>query len=226
MDTTTIAPVSVPTMLFNLLAGLALSILLAIYYKKFGESLSNRSRFAPLLPLLTMITLLVITVVKSSLALSLGLVGALSIVRFRTAIKEPEELMFLFFAISIGLGFGADQRIPTVLAYIVIMGYLIARKVLNKSLKLNPRNNLYLNITLPLGSNTSEDSFNFINNLLGQELRKADLRRFDTDGKDLSLVFYFKSNKAESFARITNCIQEKYPDSSISIVEQNNLLGG
>ena len=63
--------------------------------------------------LLAVTTMFIITVVKSSLALSLGLVGALSIVRFRAAIKEPEELTYLFFAISIGLGLGADQRVVT-----------------------------------------------------------------------------------------------------------------
>ena len=50
-----------------------------------------------------------ITIVKSSLALSLGLVGALSIVRFRAAIKEPEELVYLFLIIATGLGCGAGQ---------------------------------------------------------------------------------------------------------------------
>ena len=99
MNFTDPAPLSIPTLLFNLLLGLGLSVLLAIYYAKLGDSLTNRSKFAPILPLLSMITLLVISVVKSSLALSLGLVGALSIVRFRTAIKDPEELIFLFFAV-------------------------------------------------------------------------------------------------------------------------------
>jgi len=56
-----------------------------------------------------------ITIVKSSLALSLGLVGALSIVRFRTAIKEPEELAYFFMVISIGLGIGAEQLLVTLL---------------------------------------------------------------------------------------------------------------
>lgn len=59
--------------------------------------------------------MLVITVVKSSLALSLGLVGALSIIRFRSAIKEPEELTYLFLAISLGLGFGANQTVITII---------------------------------------------------------------------------------------------------------------
>ena len=60
-------------------------------------------------------------VVKTSLALSLGLVGALSIVRFRTPIKEPEELIYLFLAIAIGLGFGAGYPIITILIVIVIL---------------------------------------------------------------------------------------------------------
>src|SRR5688500_14983161 len=106
-DTT--APLSLPVLLLNLSLGLIVSLLLAWYYIRYGSSLSNRTHFAAILPLLTLITLLVISVVKSSLALSLGLVGALSIVRFRTAIKDPEELIFLFFAIAMGLGFGADQ---------------------------------------------------------------------------------------------------------------------
>ena len=54
--------------------------------------------------------MIIITIVKSSIALSLGLVGALSIVRFRAAIKEPEELTFLFICIAIGVGLGAGQR--------------------------------------------------------------------------------------------------------------------
>ena len=66
-----------------------------------------------------MTTMIIITVVKSSLALSLGLVGALSIVRFRTPIKEPEELAFLFFSIGLGIGLGDNQRMLTLLALLV-----------------------------------------------------------------------------------------------------------
>lgn len=226
MNFTNPAPLSVPTLIFNFLLGAILSITLAIYYAKLGESLSNRSKFAPILPLLSMITLLVISVVKSSLALSLGLVGALSIVRFRTAIKDPEELIFLFFAIAIGLGLGADQRIPTLVSFAFMMGYLLIRKILNKSLKLSSRNTLYMNISLPLVESSDEDSFTFINNLLGEELKSVDLRRFDTDGKEMRLIFYFSTRTAETLARISDRIHEKFATATISIVEQNNLLGG
>jgi hypothetical protein len=63
-------------------------------------------------------------VVKSSLALSLGLVGALSIVRFRTPIKEPEELVYLFMAIAIGLGYGAGHVLITTLLITITMGII------------------------------------------------------------------------------------------------------
>ena len=61
-----------------------------------ARSLTGRQHVAPIIPIMSLITFLIIMVVKSSLALSLGLVGALSIVRFRTPIKEPEELVYLF----------------------------------------------------------------------------------------------------------------------------------
>ena len=85
----------------NLIIAAFLAYLLSLLYERFGQSLSNRKIFSKNLISLTMTTMLVISIVKSSLALSLGLVGALSIVRFRAAIKEPEELVYLFLAISI-----------------------------------------------------------------------------------------------------------------------------
>ena len=66
--------------------------------------------------------------VKSSLALSLGLVGALSIVRFRAAIKEPEELIYLFLTIAAGLGTGAGQIKITIFG--VIFGYFLMSEII------------------------------------------------------------------------------------------------
>tara|TARA_B100001029_G_C15012053_1_gene424850 strand:+ start:169 stop:855 length:687 start_codon:yes stop_codon:yes gene_type:complete len=90
-----------------------LSFALKYLYIEKATSLSNTFQIANSLPILSLIVFFVILIVKSSLALSLGLVGALSIVRFRTPIKEPEELIYLFLAIAIGLGFGAGQIIPS-----------------------------------------------------------------------------------------------------------------
>ena len=93
----------------SLIVASILSFIIQIFYLKFSTTLSNRLDFSKNFVVLGIATTIVITIVKSSLALSLGLVGALSIVRFRAAIKEPEELIYLFLIISVGLGCGAGQ---------------------------------------------------------------------------------------------------------------------
>jgi len=109
-------PLSILSLLMNLGLGAVPSLVLGWHFLKFSSTVSNRAEFAQIFPFILLTTTLIISIVKSSLALSLGLVGALSIVRFRTPIKEPEELAYLFMAISMGLGFGADQRLPTLVA--------------------------------------------------------------------------------------------------------------
>ena len=102
--------ISISGISINLVLTAVLCAILALFYVKYGQSLSNRKNLAKNFMLVGVTTCLVITIVKASLALSLGLVGALSIVRFRAAIKEPEELAFLFLTIAIGLGFGAGSE--------------------------------------------------------------------------------------------------------------------
>lgn len=92
-----------------LIMGGVMSLYLRFLYSKFSVSASHRDSVTRVFPMLTLVTIGVIAVVKSSLALSLGLVGALSIVRFRAAIKEPEELVYLFLCIGVGLAMGAQQ---------------------------------------------------------------------------------------------------------------------
>ena len=75
-----------------------MAFLLRRFYISRSFSLTGKSHIGSIIPILSSVVFLVILVVKSSLALSLGLVGALSIVRFRTPIKEPEELVYLFLA--------------------------------------------------------------------------------------------------------------------------------
>ena len=87
----------------------------------------------------------VIAVIKQSLALSLGLVGALSIIRFRTAVKDPEELANLFFAISIGIGLGANQlEITSISFVIIIIVMILSSKSSNRSISAS---NIFLTIT-------------------------------------------------------------------------------
>jgi len=127
MANNAVIPPAFGQFVINLVLAAILGFALAYLYTKYGQSLSNRRLFSKNFPLLTMTTMFIIMIVKSSLALSLGLVGALSIVRFRAAIKEPEELAFLFLAISIGLGLGAGQPLLTIIAFAIISLAIVIR---------------------------------------------------------------------------------------------------
>ena len=108
----------------NLFLAIVLSFLIQITYNKTAQTLSSVKNFSNSFIILGLTTTIIITIVKSSLALSLGLVGALSIVRFRAAIKEPEELVYLFFVIGIGLACGANQYIIAIFATLLIVGII------------------------------------------------------------------------------------------------------
>ena len=95
---------SVVQFLIMLAVSLGLGLLIAWHYERYFPFVSRSQGMSKTLVSIALITTLVITVVKSSLALSLGLVGALSIVRFRTPVKEPEDLVYLFLSIAIGIG--------------------------------------------------------------------------------------------------------------------------
>jgi len=168
---------------FNLLLAAILSFILSRVYIKYGESLSNRRIFARNFMLVTMTTMLVIAIVKSSLALSLGLVGALSIVRFRAAIKEPEELAYLFLSIAIGLGFGADQRAITVIAFFIIIAIICLKKF---SHKFQDNQNLYLTVSSQDSQKIDLDS---IVRVLKKHSLGLNMKRFDETKEALEASF-------------------------------------
>jgi len=110
----------IPT-LFSFFICVLMSFIVRDFYIKRSFSLTGKMHIGSIIPVLSAVVFLVIIVVKSSLALSLGLVGALSIVRFRTPIKEPEELVYLFLAIAVGLGYAAGQILITTIITLSIL---------------------------------------------------------------------------------------------------------
>lgn len=124
----------------NFFICMILSFIVRAFYVKRSFSLVGKTHIASIIPILAGVVFLVIMVVKSSLALSLGLVGALSIVRFRTPIKEPEELVYLFLAIGVGLGMGAGQPVLTTLIVLLILVFVylfLSNNKLNQVLEYN-----------------------------------------------------------------------------------------
>ena len=131
-----IASVSLLDMVVALVLAFGLGLFIFLVYKKTFSGVMYSSSFGVTLVALTMITTMVILAVTSNVVLSLGMVGALSIVRFRTAIKEPLDIAFLFWSIAVGIVLAAGM-IPLAVIGSVVIG-LILLVFVNKKSHVNP----------------------------------------------------------------------------------------
>ena len=127
-----VTTVSLPDMLIALALSFGVGLFIFLIYKKTYQGVMYSSGFGVALLALTMITTLVILAVTSNVVLSLGMVGALSIVRFRTAIKEPLDLAFLFWSIAAGIVLAAGF-IPLAVIGSAIIGVILLLCVNRKS---------------------------------------------------------------------------------------------
>ena len=131
-----VTAVSLPDMLLALALSFGVGLFIFLVYKKTYQGVMYSSGFGVTLIALTMITTLVILAVTSNVVLSLGMVGALSIVRFRTAIKEPLDLAFLFWAIAAGIVLAAGF-LPLAVIGSAIIGVILILFA-NKKSHVNP----------------------------------------------------------------------------------------
>jgi hypothetical protein len=214
-------PLSLLTLIMNLAVGVALSILLRWHFRVFGSTLSNREEFAQVFPFILLTTILIITVVKSSLALSLGLVGALSIVRFRTPIKEPEELAYLFIAIAMGLGLGAGQTLVTVIAG---PGILVAMAFFSRNHASRASRNLYLSIDWRGDSDTdSEKYLERLESVIIKHTQSNDLRRFDVRDGSVDVTYLLDVSSTETLSALTDELRSTFPNLGVTFLDQNQL---
>ncbi|WP_300638863.1 DUF4956 domain-containing protein [uncultured Oscillibacter sp.] len=127
-----VASVSLLDMGLALILAFGLGLFIFLVYKKTFTGVMYSSSFGVTLVALTMITTMVILAVTSNVVLSLGMVGALSIVRFRTAIKEPLDIAFLFWSIAVGIVLAAGL-IPLAVFGSVVIGFMLLVFVNRKS---------------------------------------------------------------------------------------------
>ncbi len=119
-----VASVSILDMVLAMVLAFGLGLFIYLIYKKTYQGVMYSSSFGLTLVALTMITTLVILAVTSNVVLSLGMVGALSIVRFRTAIKEPLDIAFLFWSIAAGIVLAAGM-IPLAVFGSIVIGLIL-----------------------------------------------------------------------------------------------------
>jgi Domain of unknown function (DUF4956) len=217
--TLTFPTLSLASLLLNMAIGGVLAVVLQWHFRTFGSTLSNRDDLAHVFPFVLLTTVLIITVVKSSLALSLGLVGALSIVRFRTPVKEPEELAYLFMAIAMGLGLGANQTLPTVIAGGLI---LTAVAVLRHVRTGKETKNLYLSLEWP-NADTTGHPIQALAAVVGRHVTTGDLRRVNKRNGALEVTYFVDVPHADNVSALVEELEETFPGLGVTFIDQNQM---
>jgi len=205
---------------FHLVLGGLLSLFVRFLFRKCSVSASNSDTISRVFPLLTIITTAVIAVVKSSLALSLGLVGALSIVRFRAAIKEPEELVYLFLCIAIGLSLGAEQAQLAV-------GLVAVASVFTFAMYMAGRTKSEQNLLLTITGNPEThfkggdaDVFKTVEEVAG----RFTLQRYDIEGGRGQVRIVLPPSNQRETAKLIGELRHRLPDCEMSYVNLNSTL--
>ena len=206
---------SISNYIINIVLCASLLFVLSLVYRKFGNSISNRGQLAKVLILVGLTTFIIISIVKSSLALSLGLVGALSIVRFRTAIKEPEELGYFFIAIATGLGMGANQLLPTIigLAMVILIIVLFRKNIFKDTLTQN------LLITTQIKQKNQTNATEKIAEIINQHASQVEVKRINYAAQEMDLNFLVKVKSLEKLNTIQNNLKEIDKDMSITFLD-------
>jgi hypothetical protein len=188
-------------------------------YQKFSAAASDTDSITRVFPLLLMVTTAVIAVVKSSLALSLGLVGALSIVRFRAAIKDPEELVYLFLCIAIGLALGAEQPFLAV-------GLLVSATIFVVGMHLTERTNRDHKLLLTIRGNADAfgDDENGVLSVVKLLMGGYSLHRFDLENGRGQLRITVGRMTPQETAGLIVQLRQKLPECEFSYVNMNSAV--
>jgi uncharacterized membrane protein YhiD involved in acid resistance len=205
------------TFAVNLILAVVTSFILSRVYVYWGASLSNRRKFAANFMLVTVTTTFIILVVRSSVALSLGLVGALSIIRFRAAIKEPEELAYLFFAISLGIGLGDNQRMVTLLTLVVMILVLGLARLLRQS-----QADVNLNLTVS-SRNPHKVDMQQVMDALEKHCAKLRLMRYDENAEALEMSFVIEFRHTSDMNQARAALLELSDGLEISFMDNKGI---
>lgn len=203
----------------NLGIGFLLCFVISLHYLHRSKTRIIRKDLAYALPAIGLTTLLVITVVKSSLALSLGLVGALSIVRFRTPIKEPEELAYIFLSIALGLCLGADQREAAMVGIPFILLIFSITSLLSNN---NSKNSGKIHLTIQI-SNDKDHSISLkkVTSIVNDYTTSANFQRIDIQENNLLISCLLAINTIQETDVLVENLREVDPSAKISLLDDS-----
>ncbi len=208
IDSIFVLSVTVDEIIGNTLLALICGVLVALVYRFTYKGPSYSTTFVNSLVLLAMITAIVIMVIGNNLARAFGLVGAMSIIRFRTAVKETQDIVFVFFSLAIGMAAGAGLHVVAVTGTVLIGAVFMALSKINFGA---PRRKEYL-LQFTMHSPNDEGDAAYLP-ILKQYCKQNKLINMKStgDGEMLELSFY---------------VSLKDPATSKELVQQLRTLEG
>lgn len=183
-----VTSVSLVDMLITMALAFGMGVFIFFVYRKTYAGVMYSASFGATLVALTMITSMTILAVTSNVVLSLGMVGALSIVRFRTAIKEPVEIVFLFWSLAVGIVIGAGM-IPLAVIGSAIIGVIL---LLFANRKIH--NDPYILVT----NCTDENAENAVMDILGKEAEHCVVKSKTVTTSGIELTAELRTKTASS----------------------------
>ena len=205
----------------NLAVGLVLAVIFAWLVSKSTRLVVDTTQYMPLFLLLIPTMILIITVIKTSIALSLGLVGALSIIRFRTPIKEPEELAYIFIAIAIGLGLGANQVLATVVGFAVVA--IVMLPAMFKRSAAARSHNAYIDVVLQSKDGTKFDMEAFTG-ILDQTSLNYRIKRVTETSERNEITLQVPELDMAIYEKVKNELSNRYQTIEISIIDNARVI--
>ena len=179
---------SIPLILLTILAAFGVGLFIYWVYKKTYRGVMFSNNFALTLILMTVVTAPVVLCISNSIALSMGMVGALSIVRFRTAVKDPLDTAYMFWALTMGILLGAGQFLLTVLT---AAGIAIVVFVLRFLIKKNEDSYLLVMRVNATGEANAQK--------LMSKVRYMQLKSKTMNGSHMELTYEVRVEKSEAF---------------------------
>jgi hypothetical protein len=179
--------------------GILYSIVISLFYNRFESSISDKNSFTLTSTLLMISIIGIIMVIKSSLALSLGLVGALSIVRMRTAVKDPQLLMYYLIIIAIALSLGAGNFVIASFVFILSLIYMISKfKLKKRSVVVAGGKNKVL-----IADSSMKNFFNFIMTNVEKNGIEAYVKRVDQHNNSEKIYLEISNFNSKKFDSLT-----------------------
>lgn len=199
-------------MLITLLVSFAVGLLIYFIYTKSFRGVVYNHNFAVSLSLMTTLTTMITLAISSNIALSLGMVGALSIVRYRTAIKDPMDLIFLFWSVTVGITIGAAMY------HLAFIGSLIAILTILAINRYSPSTRKYILLVHYTGGEIDE-ALRRILNRVRYQVKSRTMRANDTE---MALELLIRNNNLT----FMDAIKELPNVSDLSLVQYSSEFHG